>query len=493
MAVPAPVRPPTAVSSTAPRGGGLPAGTPVVWDERTRLWRDGSFLTGGAPWGLVRLSAAARPFVRRLHDAGPAGLVPATETERATADLLVERGVVHPVVRPRPVGDDVVVVIPAHDRADLLEACLRGLTGLRVVVVDDASTDPEAVGAVARAHGAELVRHEVNQGPGAARNTGLAATQAPIVVFLDSDCTTAPGWLEGLVAHFDDPRVGVVAPRVRPRQVGRSLLARHEDARSALDMGGRRELVRLGSPLGFLPSAALLVRRAALDGHGFEASMRVGEDVDLVWRLVDAGWHARYEPTVTVHHEMRLQPADWAHRRFDYGTSAADLDRRHPGRLAPVRVSGWNLAAGALLLAGRPRSAALVALAAAGALGYRLRDVQAPVWLAGVVVGKGLLADAVAVGHALRREWWPLGWMALATAPRSRTARAGAAAMLAPIALEHVRNRPAVDPVRYTLLRLVEDAAYGSGVLVSALRGRRPRALAPQVRWPSVPRARRRR
>jgi hypothetical protein len=41
-----------------------------------------------------------------------------------------------------------------------------------------------------------------------------------------------------------------------------------------------------------------------------------------------------------------------------------------------------------------------------------------------------------------------------------------------------------VDPVRYVLLRLVEDAAYGSGVIVSALRGRRPRALLPVVRLP---------
>ncbi len=468
------------------RPGGLPAGSRVVWDGRARLWRGGILVTGGAPWGLVRLSPRAQPFVARLAAAGATGAVPQDAAERTTADLLLDRGIVHPVARRREPGDEVAVVIPAHGRPDLLDRCLAGLEDTEVVVVDDASADPDVIAQVATAHGARVVRHGVNQGPAAARNTGLAATHAPLVAFLDSDTTVPPGWLGGLVGHFDDPRVGAVAPRVRPRPHGRSLLARHEDARSALDMGRRPELVRPGAALGFLPSAALVVRRSALADGAFVTSMRVGEDVDLVWRLIDAGWHVRYDPTVTVQHEMRLEPLDWAHRRYEYGTSAAALDRRHPGRLAPVRASGWNLAATGLLVAGRPVPAAVVVATAAGTLGRRLHAVGVPSWLAGVVVGKGLVADAVAAGHALRREWWPVGWLALLGARRSQVARAAAAAMLAPIALEQLRNRPDVDPVRYTLLRLVEDAVYGSGVVVSAIRGRRPGALLPQVRWPAV-------
>ena len=110
--------------------------------------------------------------------------------------------------------------------------------------------------------------------------------------------------------------------------------------------------------------------------------------------------------------------------------------------------------------------------------------VACGVLLAAVVVGKGVVADGVAVGHALRREWWPLGWAALAASRRSRFARAGAVAMLAPVALEWLRGRPPVDPPRYLALRLAEDAAYGTGVLTSAVRGRRPRALLPLIRFP---------
>jgi hypothetical protein len=57
--------------------------------------------------------------------------------------------------------------------------------------------------------------------------------------------------------------------------------------------------------------------------------------------------------------------------------------------------------------------------------------------------------------------------------------------MLAPVALEWWRTRPHLDPARYAVLRLVEDAAYGSGVLASAVRQRRLRVLTPQVRLPT--------
>lgn len=464
---------------------GLPPGTRVVWDGRARLWQGGEFVTGGAPWGLFRLAAAASEFARRLHAAGSTGLVPTGRRELAVADRLVERGVAHPMVAARPGAGRVVVVIPAYERADLLERCLRSLGGWpAVVVVDDGSRDEDGIRRAAVAHRARLIRHSINLGPAAARNTGLAATDAPIVAFLDSDCIATPGWLDRLAPHFDDPRVALVAPRVRPRSVGGSWLAAHEDARSALDMGDRRELVRPGGPLGFLPSAALLVRRSAMEGRGFEPALRVGEDVDLVWRLVDAGWHARYEPSVTVHHEPPSGAGAWARRRYEYGTSAADLERRHGGRLAPARLSGWNLAAGLLLVAGWRGPAALVLAAATGLLARRLRQLGAPPSLAVVVVGQGFVADAIAVGHALRREWWPLGWLALLAARRSRIGAAAALSMLAPIGLEYARLRPRRSLPGYGVLRLVEDAAYGSGVISSAARARRPHVLWPAIRWP---------
>lgn len=474
---------------------GLPPGRRVVWDDRVRLWGDASVVLGGAPWGVLRIAEAGRPFVRRLRAAGGRGLAPSTPTEQALADALVARGIAHPAPTPIDTPAAVDIIVPAYERPEMLDACLTALRQTcpdsRIVVVDDASTTP-GVGEVARSHGATVVRHASNRGPAAARNTGLRQTDSPLVAFVDADCVATPGWLTTLTGHFDDPRVGAVAPRIMPRRNDDgALVGRFQADRSALDMGPRPQLVTHGASLGFLPSAALVVRRAMLAapaGGVFDERLRVGEDVDLVWRLVDSGALVRYEPAAVVTHEMRSGAVQWAGRIFAYGTSAAELDRRHPGRLAPARLASWNLVAAGLLLSPRRVvggvAAAATLAAGATALARTLQDSSVDPRVAPTIVGKGLAADGAAVGHLLRREWWPLGWLALAASPRSRVARAAAAAMVVPVLGEWLSRRPELDLPRYLLLRIAEDAAYGSGVIASAVRSRRPGVLVPRIRPP---------
>ena len=64
--------------------------------------------------------------------------------------------------------------------------------------------------------------------------------------------------------------------------------------------------------------------------------------------------------------------------------------------------------------------------------------------------------------------------------------------MLVPVAVDYIRTRPRLDPVRYALLRLVEDAAYGSGVIAQVGRHRRVAALLPRVMVPLPGKTRRR-
>ncbi len=100
----------------------------------------------------------------------------------------------------------VAVVIPAYDEAENIGPVLRAIPervcGLdtAVLVVDDGSRD--ATGAVARAHGAAVVRHVVNRGQGAAMRTGyalVAETGAEVVVAMDSDGQHQPDEMPRLV------------------------------------------------------------------------------------------------------------------------------------------------------------------------------------------------------------------------------------------------------------------------------------------------------
>lgn len=456
----------------------------VALDRRTAFWSGGRIAAGGSPWHVVRLGVEALPFVSELRRAGAVGMVARTRLETAVARRLLDRGMVHPVRVPRPGPHPVTVVVPAFDRVAQLECCLRALRGLDVIVVDDASVDGAAVRRAAERAQARLLRHPVNRGPAAARNTGARAATTDLVAFVDSDCTPRPGWLDVLVPHFDDDRVAAVAPRVVPGAAGGAVLARHEATRSALDMGALPEQVRYGARLGFLPSATLVVRREVADRFAFDEQLRLGEDVDLVWRVTEAGWHMRYEPRAVVEHAPIVRPSRWIRRRFEYGTSAAALARRHSGRLVPARLSAWNLVTIACLAGRRPVVAAGVTGVAAALLARRLATRGVPAEVALRVVGQGVVADAAALGHLLRREWWPVGAVALAATGRSRISRAAAVCMLAPVALEWMRQRPAVDPLRYAALRLAEDAAYGSGVIASALVSQVAEPVLPAVRFP---------
>ena len=105
----------------------------------------------------------------------------------------------------------------------------------------------------------------------------------------------------------------------------------------------------------FVPTTALVVRRTALDAvEGFDETMRFGEDVDFVWRLATAGWTVRYEPRVQVGHPGRPTTGAWLRQRFDYGTSAAPLARKHGTAVAPLAVSAWSAFAWAFAGVGHP-------------------------------------------------------------------------------------------------------------------------------------------
>ncbi len=467
-----------------PSDRALPFGTVVRLAPRVRSWASASTLIGGSPWRVSRLSGAAHTFVTSLIRNGSTGLAAWDPQTLAIARGLVDRGfaIVLPDAHYRPGA--VSVVIPAMDRIDSLDRTLASLNGSHnVTVVDDGSIDSAAVKSIVASHDARLIVHASNRGPAAARNTGSAATSAEFIAFLDSDCIAPPGWPASMLHYFADPAVAAVAPRVQPKSAGHSPIERYEAQRSSLDMGAFPGLVRPGSRLGFVPTAALIVRRSAL-GPGFDEELRLGEDVDLVWRLTDAGWHVLYDPSVIIAHTTRARPRAWLMRRFEYGTSAAALSRRHPEKLAPARVSAWSLAALLLAATGRRRMCTVVAGSAAVALSRELQALDRPKLLAARVVGQGLLADAAGIGQLLRREWWPVGAAALAASPRSRVARAFALYMLAPIAWEYAVQRPPLDPARYAALRLIDDAAYGTGVIASSVHGRTRVPLTPRIRIP---------
>jgi mycofactocin system glycosyltransferase len=452
----------------------LPDGFAVRLAPTVRRRPDGALL-GGSPLRLMRLSARAHELLTADR------LLVRDATTAELAARLLDAGLATPDLPPRP-ADDLTVVVPVRNRPEGLTrllAALRedpGTASAAVLVVDDGSVVPVSV------PGATVLRHEVARGPAAARNTGLRAATTEFVAFLDSDCVPEAHWLERLRPHLDDPLMGAVAPRiVALTGENRGWLSDYEAAVSALDMGPEPASVRPLSAVSYVPSAALLVRRSAL-GDGFDETMRVAEDVDLVWRLTAAGWRVRYEAAARVAHDHPSRPGQWLRRRAFYGTGAALLAARHGSAVAPVVLAPESALAWALAIAGgrRGRAAAAGVLAVTSVrLAHRLaRDGERPpLRFAAALVLRGQGAAGRTLARAVTRHHWPL---ALAAALASRRARHGVLAVAAADALlAWWPRRHRVGPVRFAVGRRLEDLAYGAGLWWGALRARDLRALLP--------------
>src|SRR6185369_15322662 len=177
----------------------------------------------------------------------------------------------------------------------------------------------------------------------AARNTGAARATTRWIAFADADIEPADGWLGALLAVAEEQRVVAAAPRIVNASAA-GLAGLLETHAGALDLGDVPADVGPRSAVRFVPTAALLVRRAAfVAANGFDPAMKVGEDVDLVWRLSRAG-RVRYEPRIIVTHRPRTTLRAALGRRGFYGESVGLLDRRHPGTIRHADVTLGALA-----------------------------------------------------------------------------------------------------------------------------------------------------
>jgi len=472
-------------------------------DSSCRRTGAGRVLIGGSPLRVLTLSVGGAAVIDALQRDGEVEVRTAAMTR--LLDRLTDLGIIHPMAAASDVAASDVAASDVWQATERWTAAVTVVTPCKdelprhprwscaSVIVDDGSAPPLAPPAGEGASddpdqqprpAPTLVRLPRNMGPGGARDAGLERVDTPFVAFVDADVEVDETALASLTHWFDDPRVAMVAPRIRA-MAAPGALAAFESIRSPLDLGAEPARVAPTTRVSYVPAAVLVCRAEALRAiGGFDASLRYGEDVDLVWRLVAAGWRCRYDPSVTALHRTRPTLRAWATQRFRYGTSAAPLARRHVGALAPVRMSGWSAATWAPVVAGFPLVGALIGAGTSLALVRKLPQVAPRESLR--LAGLGNLYAGRLWCETLSRAWWPIAAMAAVTSRRLRPMVVGA--WLVPIVLDGRvlrRDRPPIDPLRFALLHLLDDLAYGAGVWVGAWRERSAAALLPSFEsWP---------
>ena len=230
--------------------------------------------------------------------------------------------------------NSVTLVIPGRNVAPVIRRCLEAVLPLtrqgelrEIIFVDDGSDDNTVE--IVESHPVRYIKGE-GRGPGAARNLGWQAATTPLVWFIDADCVTRADALQRLRSRLDAPDVvgvGGSYANMRPDSllaciIHEEIMARHRMMPSEVDHVG---------------SFNVLYRRDALEAVGGfdEGTVNCGgsagaEDVELAFRLLEAGYRLRFEPQSTVGHYHPTRLLRYLRTQRQHGYWRVRLYLHHP-------------------------------------------------------------------------------------------------------------------------------------------------------------------
>jgi GT2 family glycosyltransferase len=234
----------------------------------------------------------------------------------------------------------VSVVICTHNGAPTLSECLERARQLsypdfEVIVVDDGSSDASTE--IARGHGATVVGID-HRGLSAARNAGIAQATGEIVAFLDDDAYPDSDWLHYVAAALrKSGHAGIGGPNIPPDD---GLVAECVAAAP----GGPIHVLISDREAEHVPGCNMAFRKSALEEiGGFDEQFRVaGDDVDVCWRLQEAGWTLGFSAGAVVMHRRRDSVRRYLKQQYGYGKAEALLERKWPSRYNRAGSSRWS-------------------------------------------------------------------------------------------------------------------------------------------------------
>lgn len=236
--------------------------------------------------------------------------------------------------------------------------------GVAVVLVDNASTDPNGLADLAAKHDADLVRNTQNRGFGNACNQGAARAETEFLLFLNPDAQLMPGALDGLLSAANTyPKASAMNPRIceadgRPNFKRRSNLMPWSEKMP-------RGWPETDREVSVLSGAALFVRRADFEAvGGFDPQIFLyHEDDDLSRRLrAERGPIMFIREPMVQHmggHSTVRSPQVAALKAWHMGRSRVYATRKH-GRPLPflgsLNSALWQLFSISVLVSRRKRA-----------------------------------------------------------------------------------------------------------------------------------------
>ncbi|MET1064294.1 MAG: glycosyltransferase family 2 protein [Arthrobacter sp.] len=242
----------------------------------------------------------------------------------------------------------VSIIVPAYNEATVIENCVRSIQLTRydryeVILVDDGSVDntAELMRALAAGDPRIKVLTQPNAGKGAALNHGIRNSTGEVLMFVDADGIFSRHTVEKMLQGFEDERTGAVCGDDRPVNLNR-VQTRMLAFISHIGTGMVRRALTVIGCLPIVSGNIGAFPRRVLEEIGVFREDTVGEDLELTWRVHQAGYRVVFAPRALVYAESPSTIAALWRQRVRWARGLLQTMAVHKGMIGNLRQGAFG-------------------------------------------------------------------------------------------------------------------------------------------------------
>lgn len=237
------------------------------------------------------------------------------------------------------------IIIPVFNRPQEIDALLESLTkqtftdDFEVLVIEDGST-LKADAIVSKYEGLLNVKYHFkeNTGAGASRNFGMELATGNYFIIFDSDCIIPPHYLAAvdcaLDENYTDSYGGADAAHDTFTTVQKAINYSMTSFLTTGGIRGSKNSIDRFQPRSFNFGISRLAYRIT---GGF-SNMKIGEDIDLTFRLWEHNFHTQFIEDAFVYHKRRSTLKQFFRQTFLFGKTRPLLNRKYPDT---AKITYW--------------------------------------------------------------------------------------------------------------------------------------------------------
>jgi len=236
------------------------------------------------------------------------------------------------------------IIIPVYNRPNEVDELLESLTKqtqlpFEIIIVEDGS--PNTCGHIVNKYEKDLnLRYFLtkNQGAGKSRNYGMQKATGNYFIIFDSDCLIPKHYLETVAqqlnSRYTDAFGGPDAAHSSFTTIQKAINYSMTSLFTTGGIRGKKKSVGKFQPRSFNLGIS---KEAFLKTNGF-SDLKIGEDIDLTFRLWNDGFESQLIDNAFVYHKRRTSFGQFYKQTYAFGTARPLLNKRYPGT---AKITYW--------------------------------------------------------------------------------------------------------------------------------------------------------